>query len=124
MSKIKIDSESIDYIKQQWYSLDDILEKDKKIKVRKNENLSTGWLAIDMTDKIHPEIKKEAIKIAKISWLWFCWVDFLCEDISLPLKEGKWAIIEINATPWIRMHHFPSQWQSRNVAKKLLETIF
>jgi cyanophycin synthetase len=124
MSKIKIDSELNNYIKEQWYSMNSILEEKMKIKVRKNENLSTGWLAIDMTNKIHPEIKQEAIKIAKIAWLWFVWVDFLCEDISLSLKEGKWAIIEINATPWIRMHHFPSIWQSRNIAKKILEAIF
>lgn len=124
MSKIKIDSESIDFIKEQWYSMENILENKKQIKVRRNENLSTGWLAIDVTDKIHNEIKKEAIKIAKLTWLGFCWVDFFCKDISLPLKEGKWAIIEVNATPWIRMHHFPSIWKSRNVAKKILEAIF
>ena len=124
MSKIKIDSESINFIKQQWYSMEGILENGKKIKVRKNENLSTGWLAIDMTDNIHPEIKQEAIKIAKLTWLGFCWVDFFCKDIGLSLKEGKWAIIEVNATPWIRMHHLPSIWKPRNVAKKILEAIF
>jgi len=124
MSQIKIDSESISYIEEQWYKMDFILEKDKKINVRQNENLSTWWIAIDMTDEIPNEVKDEAIKIAKLVWLWFCGVDFFCKDISLPLKEGKWAIIEINATPWIRMHHFPSQWKSRNVAKKILEAIF
>ena len=124
MSKIKIDSESISYIEEQWYKLDSILEKDKKIKVRKNENLSTWWLAIDVTDKVHPEIKSEAEKIAKLVWLWFCWVDYFCEDISKWLEEGKWAIIEINATPWIRMHHFPSIWKPRNIAKKILEAVF
>jgi len=124
MSKIKIDSEAISYIKEQWYKLDSILEKDKKIKVRKNENLSTGWLAIDVTDKVHPEIKTEAEKMAKLAWLWFCWVDFFCEDISLWLQEWKWAIIEINATPGIRMHHFPSIWKPRNIAKKILEAVF
>lgn len=124
ISKIKIDSESIDFIKEQWYSMQDILENEKQIKVRKNENLSTGWLAIDMTDKIHNEIKNEAIKIAKLTWLWFCWVDFFCKDISLSLKEGRGAIIEVNATPWIRMHHFPSIWKPRNIAKKILEAVF
>ncbi len=124
MSNIKVDSELEKYLEAQWYSMDYVLEKDKEIFVRQNANLSSWWLALDLTDIIHPEVKKQAEKIATLAWLWFCWVDFFCKDISMWIKKWWWAIIEINATPWIRMHHFPSKWKSRNLAKKIIEAIF
>jgi len=124
MSKILVDKESICCISEQWYTLESIPKKGITINIRKNANLSSWWLAIDMTFIIHESIKNEAIKIAKICWLSFCWVDYFCEDISEELKIGNWAIIELNATPWIRMHHFPSQWESRNVASLLLQELF
>jgi len=124
MSPIKIDGELEWHLAEQWYSYKYIPEPEQKISVRKNANLSSWWLAIDMTDFIHQSIKDEAIKLAKITWLDFCGVDYFCEDISKSLHEWKWAIIEINATPWIRMHHFPSEWKSRDVAWKLLQKIF
>lgn len=124
MSKIKIDNEAISHIEEQGYSISSIPEKWIKLNIRKNSNLSTGGLAIDKTDNIHPSIQQEAIKISKKCWLRFCWVDYFCKDISQELKEGAGAIIEINATPWIRMHHFPSKWKARNVAWILLQEIF
>lgn len=124
MSKIKVDSECLSHLKELWYSLKSVLEKGKKINVRKNANLSTGGLAIDKTNDIHPQVQEQAEKIADICGLGFCGVDFFCKDISQSLEEGRGAIIEINATPGIRMHHFPSEWKSVNVAKKLLEAVF
>jgi cyanophycin synthetase len=124
MSKIKIDTEAIEYIKEQWYGLEDILPENKKIYVRQNANLSSWGLAIDMTSVIHEEIQAEAAKIATLCWLNFCWVDYFCEDISLGIEQWKGAIIELNATPGIRMHHFPSIGEGRDVAGKILEAVF
>ncbi len=124
MSPIKIDEELESCLAEQWYSMEYILEDWNKINVRKNANLSSWWLAIDMTDNIHLSIQQEAIKLAKEVWLKFCGIDYFCNDISKELSEWKGAIIEINATPWIRMHHFPSKWKSRNVAWLLLKELF
>ena len=122
MSKIRIDTELKETIKQQWYTLESILKKWKKLTVRNNANLSSWWIAIDVTTLAHSEIKKEAEKMAKVLQLNLCAVDFLCTDISLPLIEWWWAIIESWATPWIRMHHYPSKWTPINVAKIILES--
>jgi len=124
MSPIKIDSELESCILEQWLSLEYVLEQGRQINVRKNANLSSWWLAIDMTDNIHETIKTEAIKLAEIAWLKFCWIDYFCEDISKSLEDWEWAFIEINATPWIRMHHFPSEGKSRNVAWNVLQKLF
>ena len=124
MSKIRIDKELEGAIEEKWYKLEDKLEEWKKLFVRKNCNLSTWWLSIDITNKIHPETKKMCIELAKICSLKIAWIDIICEDISKPLEEINGAIIEVNSTPWIRMHHFPSEWKSRNVAKEILELVF
>lgn len=124
MSKIKIDSESVEFIEALWYKLESVLEADKKVKVRKNANLSTWWLAIDVTDYIHPSISDQAVKLSQICWLGLCWVDFFCRDISQELITWKGAIIEVNATPGIRMHHFPNQGEGRDIATKILLALF
>jgi len=124
MSKIKIDSESTEYLASLGYSQNSVLDKWIKLPVRKNANLSTWGLAIDLTDSIHPSIADQAVRLADICGLGLCWVDYFCEDISQELRSWKWAIIEINATPWIRMHHFPWEWKGRNIAWKILQALF
>jgi len=124
LSKILVDNDSIDYIKQQWYDLQDIPEKWKIVYIRKNANLSTGWISVDVTDLIHPEIIKMCEKASKAINLKVCWIDYISEDITKPLKEQKWWIIEINSIPGLRWHHFPAVWKPRNVAKKILELAY
>lgn len=124
LSPIKVDDEAKGTLLEQWYSLTDILEKWKKIFVRKNWNLSTWWISIDVTDKVHPSVKKTCEDAAKCLTLWVAWIDFITTDISKSIEETKWAIIEINHTPWLRMHHFPSEWKSRNVAREILNLTF
>ncbi len=124
MSKIKIDEDSKKTLKKEWLTLDSILEKNRKVFVRSNCNLSTWWLAIDITDFISNDIKESCVKFCKILGLKVAGVDVLTSDISKTLEETNWAIIEINATPSIRMHHFPSEWKPRNVAKEIIKLAF
>ena len=51
-------------------------------------------------------------------------IDVLCKDITKPLDKKDYAVIEVNASPGIRMHHYPSKGKSINVAKKILEALF
>lgn len=124
LTKIIIDTELRHIIKDQWLTLQSIIPKNKKIFLRKNANLSTWGISIDVTDKIHPEIKKMAEKASKILDLQVCGIDYLSLDISKPLAQQKWWIIEVNHTPWLRWHHFPTIGKPRNVAKAILELVF
>jgi len=124
LTKIKIDKELKSYITHQWFTLGSIPKKNKMIFIRKNANLSTWWISMDITDKIHPEIKKMAEKASKILWLKICWIDYLSDDITKPLTKQKWWIIEVNHTPWLRWHHFPTIGKPRNVAKAILQLAF
>lgn len=124
MSPIKIDEELKNCLIEQWYTLSSILENNKTINVRKNANLSSWGRAIDVTDKIHTENIKQCVQLAQALWLQICWVYIFSTDISEPMHKNNWAIIEVNGTPGIRMHHFPSEWKERNVAWEILNFIF
>jgi len=124
MSPIKIDTELENCLQAQGYNKKDVLKSWKQIFVRKNANLSSGGSAIDVTDILHDDVKQQSIEIASRLWLGFCGVDVFSTDISQSLEATWWAIIEVNATPGIRMHHFPSQWQSRDVAWAILDRVF
>lgn len=124
LTSIKIDDELITCLSLQNYSLDSILEDKKEIFLRRNANLSTWGFSVDLTDIIHEENKKIAIEAAKKLELKVAWVDIVCSDISKPLKETSWIIIEVNNTPWLRMHHFPTIWTSRNPALDILKLKF
>lgn len=123
-NKIVIDNETKKCIKEKWLNLKSILNLWKKISVRYNWNLSTWWISMDVTEIVNKDIINEAIKFSKILWLWLSWVDIITSDITKSLHDTKWAIIEINNTPWIKMHHFPNQWKSRNIAKEILNLLF
>lgn len=124
LTKIKIDTELRIILKNQWLTLQSIIAKNKKLFLRKNANLSTWGTSVDITDKIHPEIKKMAEKASKVLQLHVCGIDYLSVNISTPLAEQKWGIIEANHTPWLRWHHFPTTGKPRNVAKKILQLAF
>lgn len=69
-----------------------------------------------MTDILHPSVKKTCEDAAKTIEMEIAAIDFMCTDISRDISETRGAIIEINHTPGLRMHHFPSQGQARDVA--------
>lgn len=123
LTKIKINDELNSYISKSGYNLSSILAEGEKILLRENANLSTGGKAIDCTDIICDENINICERAAKAVGLDVCGIDVCCPDISKPItKDG--AIIEINAAPGIRMHHYPSEGKSRNVAGAIVDMSF
>lgn len=62
-------------------------------------NLSTGGRAVDMSHRIHPSFEEIAVTTAALTGLALAGVDILCEDISLPVSEQAWYVLEVNASP-------------------------
>ncbi len=124
LTKIKIDEVMSLLLEKTNKSLEDIPQVDEVVLLRENANLSTGGTAIDVTDDIDPENVKLAVAAAKLIGLDVAGIDITTPDISLPLQENGGAVIEVNACPGIRMHHFPSQGKARNVAREIVEMLF
>jgi cyanophycin synthetase len=87
-------------------------------------NLSTGGIAIDCTDDVHPDNATMAVEAALVIGLDVAGVDLVTSDIRRPITELGGAVIEVNAGPGFRMHVAPSEGERRDVAGPLLDLLF
>ena len=92
--------------------------------MRENANLSTGGVAIDVTDSIHKHNAELVLRAVDIIGLDVAGVDLVTPDISRPMDQDGGAIIEINAAPGIRMHHYPVEGQPRNAGQAIVDYLF
>jgi cyanophycin synthetase len=124
LTKIKIDPVVLMVLARQNLTLEYIPQAGEVIFLRDNANLSTGGSARDVTDFIHPYNYNLAIRVTKQIGLDVAGIDVVAEDISLPIKEGTGAIIEVNAAPGIRMHHHPVSGKPRDAAGAILDFLY
>lgn len=83
-----------------------------------------GNVALDVTDKIHPDIAEMATLAARIVGLDIAGVDLVVEDISQPLHTQSGAIIEVNASPGLLAHIKPANGEGREVGKAIIDHLF
>ncbi|AFY90657.1 cyanophycin synthetase [Chroococcidiopsis thermalis] len=124
LTRIQLDRNSDRLLAQQGYSLDSILDRDEICYLRATANLSTGGIACDRTDEIHPENIWLAQRVAKIIGLDIAGIDIVTPDISRPLREVGGVVVEVNAAPGFRMHTHPSQGKPRDVAGAVINMLF
>ncbi len=123
--QIKVDREVLETLQEQNLSLNFIPKKNEQIFLRKNSNLSTGGDSFDVTDEAHPKIKTLAPQIiSAIPGLPYAGFDFLIKDITQDPEKVGYAVIEINDSPMLSMHHIPFQGKQRNVAKEIIDLAF
>ncbi|MEX0962311.1 MAG: bifunctional glutamate--cysteine ligase GshA/glutathione synthetase GshB [Simkaniaceae bacterium] len=96
-----------------------ILEKNRKIYLRKNSNVSTGGDPIDVTDEIHPEYKALSVKASQAIGAQICGVDMIIKNPKKFTKEI--GIIEMNFNPTLAIHKFPFKGVQRHVECDLLD---
>ncbi|MBE9115836.1 cyanophycin synthetase [Lusitaniella coriacea LEGE 07157] len=124
LTKIVLDKTATDILLAQGYTLDSVLAKGDRAYLRATANLSTGGIAIDRTDDIHPENIWIAERVVKTIGLDIAGLDVVTPDISKPLRETNGVIVEVNAAPGFRMHVCPSQGLPRNVGAAVLDMLF
>ncbi|GFP77365.1 cyanophycin synthetase [Clostridium fungisolvens] len=123
LTKVKMDECLISCIKKQGFNISSIPVKGERVFLRENANLSTGGISIDCTDEICEENIKLCIRVAKTIGLDICGIDICTEDISEPIS-GKGIIVEVNAAPGIRMHHYPTFGKERDVAGAIVDMMY
>lgn len=124
LTKIVIDNICASYLRVRNLSEDSVLKNGEKLYLRENGNLSTGGIAKDCTDIIHPLNIELAVRCAKLIGLDIAGVDITTPDISQPIAESGGVIIEVNAAPGIRMHLYPTEGKPRSVAKSIVEMLY
>jgi cyanophycin synthetase len=124
MTRIKVDDHVLALLQSQGLSLDSIPEAGRTVPLRATANLSTGGTGIDRTDEIHPDNSLIARRAARTVGLDVAGIDMLAPDIRESILATGGGVIEVNASPGLRMHLAPSEGQGRNVARAILDSLF
>ncbi len=124
LSKIRIDAVAIMVLAKQNLSPQSVPAPRQVVRIRDNANLSTGGTAVDVTDIVHPANVRLAERIALVTGLDVAGIDVVARDITQPIGPGNGAVIEVNAAPGIRMHHYPSAGKPRDVAGRIVDYLF
>lgn len=123
LSRITIDSLVEALLTQQGLTLTSIPEAGRCVPLRGSANLSTGGEATDVSDRIHPDLRSLCERAARTIGLDVCGVDLIAETIDQPLNANG-GIVELNASPGLRMHLAPSQGSPRDAAGAVVESLY
>jgi cyanophycin synthetase len=122
LTRITADPIAVAILKKYGRSLDDIPAETEMVILRESANLSTGGSARDVTDEVHPTMRRICERAAAAVRLDVCGIDLVVPDIRQPFTSG--GIVEVNASPGIRMHHFPSEGKAREVGAAIVEMLY
>lgn len=124
LSTIKVDEIAAGVLSEQGIALESVPSAGRTVFIRRNANLSTGGTATDVTDDVHSEVAARAIEAARVVGLDVAGVDVLAADIGRPLEEQSGVIVEVNASPGLRMHIEPSHGKPRPVGEAIVDLLF
>lgn len=113
-----------DLLKEQGFQRKTVVPKNQEVLLCRTANLSTGGEAWDITDTVCTENRQLFEKIARVCDLNVIGIDIMCQNLTSPIVEQAHAgVIEINASPGLRAHHFPIQGTPRNIAGSILDMV-
>ncbi|HEY6163101.1 MAG TPA: cyanophycin synthetase [Bacteroidia bacterium] len=124
LTKIKLDESALKALAKKNLGPDSVPAPGETVCLKDTANLSTGGTAIDVTDKVHPHIIFMAERISRLLNLNVCGIDLLVKDIEQPLTKENGRVLEVNASPGLRMHLSPSEGNGRNVAAPIIDMLF
>jgi len=121
---IPMDHVTADFLAVTGRDFDTVPGRGERVILRPTANLSTGGTSIDRTDEIHPDNITACEMAAGVIGLDIAGLDILTPDISVPFHENGAVIIEVNASPGIRMHTNPVDGKPRNVPGAILDMLY
>jgi cyanophycin synthetase len=124
LTRIKVDDAAIERVRDQGYQMDDVPPEGTTVRLALTGNMSTGGISIDRTFEAHPENIEIAEEAARMVGLDIAGIDFICPDITEPVRETGGAICEVNAAPGFRMHTHPTIGEPQFIAKPVVDMLF
>lgn len=119
----KNDPRILERIKEEGYSLNDILEEGKALRLQNIANLSLGGTSIDCTNTISEYFKTMAIQVAKTLNLDMCGIDIIASDIENP-SSRDYKILEVNSAPGLDNYLYDDKEKQEKYVEYLYEQIF
>ncbi|MBM4363798.1 MAG: cyanophycin synthetase, partial [Deltaproteobacteria bacterium] len=124
LSKLLLDSIALECLAEGGRDATTVPAAGEVVLLRRNANLSTGGSALDVTDDVHPEVARAAVRAARVVGLDVAGIDVVAPDLTRPLEESGGAIVEVNAAPGLRMHLDPSAGKPRAVGEAIVASMF
>ena len=126
LTMIVLDDISIAHLAGQGLAPTSVPAPGQIVTLRHNANLSTGGTSKDVTDSVHPAVARMCARVAAVTRLDVCGIDLRLPDISEPFVPGhaSGGVLEINASPGLRMHLHPSQGSPRDVAGDIVGQLY
>lgn len=124
LTRIPIDQHTEEYLARAERTVDTVPAPGERVLLRATANLSTGGTSIDRTDEMHPDNVTACELAAGAVGLDVAGIDVMTPDISVPFRENGAVIIEVNASPGIRMHTHPTEGTPRNVGAPIVEMLY
>ncbi len=124
LTRIEVTEAAVELVRAQGFEMDDVPPEGEMVKLALTGNMSTGGISIDRTFEAHPDNVDIAEEAARVVGLDIAGIDFLCPDITQPVRETGGAICEVNAAPGFRMHTHPTIGEPQYVAKPVVDLLF
>ena len=124
LTRISIDDNAVTLVRNQGFEMDAVPPEGTMVKLALTGNMSTGGISVDRTFDAHPENVEIAEEAARLIGLDVAGIDFICPDISAPVRETGGAICEVNAAPGFRMHTHPTVGEPQYIAKPVVDLLF
>jgi cyanophycin synthetase len=124
LTQIVVDDIVRAYLDKSGLALEHIPHAGEIVHLRDGINLSTGGTAKDVTDIVHRSVAEMCVRAARVIGMDVCGVDLVLKDISEPLTKAQGGVIELNASPGLRMHLYPSEGQPRDVGRAIIDMMY
>jgi len=113
-SRIPVDRETLRCIETAGYTLESVLPENERLVVRKTANLHTGGTIHDVTEQLHPTLRKAAIDAARAIDIPVTGLDFIVPAVDGP----DYVIIEANERPGLANH------EPQPTAERFIDLLF
>jgi cyanophycin synthetase len=124
LTRLPLDQQTVAFLATTGHTLDCVPARGERVMLRATANLSTGGTAVDRTDEMHPDNVTACEIAAGVLGLDIAGIDVLTTDISVPFRENGAVIIEVNASPGLRMHTHPSEGRPRDVGGPIVDMLY
>ncbi len=124
LTNLMVDRRAHQVLRAQGYTMTSVPAKGLEVRLQQIANLSTGGEPWNVTDQVCKENIALFEHIAHVCDLNTIGIDVMCTSLSTPIrKQPQAGVIEINASPGLRTHHFPVHGEPINVAGKILDMV-
>jgi cyanophycin synthetase len=125
LTKLRLDAAATAHLAAQGLDVSSVPARGRVVTLRRNANLSTGGTSKDVTDLVHQDVADMCRRAAAVVGLDVCGIDVRLADISAPFTPGSaGAVLEINASPGLRMHLSPAEGSPRDVAGAVIDSLY